>query len=103
MPDRSQELQRFAVAIVAKSQPMKPYDLLNRLKSEHGASHAEANRTMLTLIRDGGLKRTFLGELVLPGASGGKVDPMQVGIYVVFMGGILAFMAFVFSRLLTGG
>jgi hypothetical protein len=62
----NETLANAAVAIVAAGQPCKPNDLVVRLRKEHGASHAEANQTMLALIRDGRLKRTFTGKLQLP-------------------------------------
>jgi len=109
MPYTSQELQQIAIGVVAECQPCKPYDLLDRLKREYGASHGEANKTMLLLIRDGRLKRSFFGELTLPGGAGrtggasGRLDPMKLIIYIVFMSGILGFMAWVFYRLFLGG
>jgi hypothetical protein len=46
----------------------------NRLMSEltrRGASHGEAYRAMAELIRDRQVKRTFFGELYIPGSPGG--------------------------------
>jgi hypothetical protein len=54
--------------IVAESQPISPYALLGRLRDDFGASHSDANRTMLELLRDGRLKSGFSG-LTLPGGS----------------------------------
>jgi hypothetical protein len=61
------ELAEIAVAIVAANQPLKPNDLLKTMRKQHGASHREANTTFLMLLRDGRIRRTFTGKLVLPG------------------------------------
>ena len=102
MPNRSQELQAIAIAIVGENQPCKPYYLLDRLKREYGASHGEANQTLLVLIRDGRLKRTFFGDLVLPGGGGNQIELVKLAIYLVFMGVIVVFIAWVFYRLFLG-
>jgi hypothetical protein len=96
-----EQLRQIAVTIVAKNQPCKPYTLLDILKRQYGASHGDANRTMLELIRDGRVKRTFFGDLVLPGGGGGGVDVGQLVVYVLFMGGILAFMAWVIYQMIV--
>jgi hypothetical protein len=62
----NEPLARAAIPVVAAEQPCKPNDLVSRLRKEYGASHADANQTMLALIRDGRLKRTFTGKLQLP-------------------------------------
>jgi hypothetical protein len=59
-------LIQIALSIVSESQPCKANDLVKRLRKEHGASHQQANQTLLVLIRDGYVKRTLTGKLVLP-------------------------------------
>ena len=66
MSGTTAELKRVAIAIVRDEQPCRPNRLVKRLRSEHGASHRAANETLLTLIRDGLLRRTFSGKLVVP-------------------------------------
>ena len=62
----NQDFRQIAISIVSQNQPCKPNDLVKRLRKDHGASHREANETLLTMIRDRQLKRTFTGKLVLP-------------------------------------
>jgi hypothetical protein len=63
----SELLRNAAIEIVRQNQPCRPYDLLEALQQEHGASDRAANDTMFTLLRDGLLKRTGTGKLKLPG------------------------------------
>jgi hypothetical protein len=100
MNGMNDELRRAAVAIVAMHQPCSPYTLLDALKREYGASTAAANTTMLTLIRDGQLRRTFDGKLILPGGGGGGGMSMaRVIVLAVFLLVIVAFMAWVFYNM----
>ena len=69
---KSTQLRQIAIAIVTETQPCKPNNLVARLRNQFGASHAEANRVLLELIRDGPVKRTFFGKLVVPGLDGGS-------------------------------
>jgi hypothetical protein len=66
MSGTTESLRWIAIGIVADCQPCRPNQLVKRLRSEYGASHRAANETLLTLIRDGRLRRTFSGKLVLP-------------------------------------
>ena len=97
------DLRSIALAIVAQTQPTTPNYLVDRLRTEYGASHAEANRAMLELIRDRQLRRTAYGELVLPGSSprgGGGGYPAAlkvVGGVLIFA--IAAFMIWVFYNM----
>jgi hypothetical protein len=59
------EWKQLAVQVVAQGQPCKPNDLIKALEG-YGASVRAANETLLTMIRDGQLKRTWNGKLVLP-------------------------------------
>jgi hypothetical protein len=99
---RRDDLRRGALAIVAQTQPTTPNDLTYRLRSEYGASHAEANRAMLELIRDRHLRRTPYGELVLPGAGarvgGGYPVALKV-VGAILILAIVAFMAWVVYNL----
>lgn len=63
MGGTNQELRRAAIDYVASCQPCKPNDLLKWLRQSHEASHRAANETLLTLVRDGYLRRTFTGKL----------------------------------------
>jgi hypothetical protein len=99
MMSRHEALRRIAIDIVAESQPCTANQLVAGLR-EAGASHAEANRTLFELIRDGPVRRTFFGDLYLdrhPGISLGKFV-----VYVVFMAPIVAFIAWIFYQLFWG-
>lgn len=61
--------RQIAVAIVEQEQPCPANRLVSRLKHEFGANTAQANTTLLELIRDGAVRRTFTGKLVLPDSS----------------------------------
>jgi hypothetical protein len=106
LDNRNEHLKQIAVAIVAEAQPCRPNDVVRRLRGEFGASHAEANRTLLELIRDGYLRRTFFGELVLPdwtgGSNGGGYPAGLKVVGVLLLLVIVAFMAWVFFHLFTG-
>jgi PASTA domain len=54
-------LRQIALMIVAERQPMSPYDLIGTLQRDFGASHADANRTFLELVRDGQLQSGLHG------------------------------------------
>ena len=94
MPYTNEQLRQAGVAIVAEHQPCSPYQLLDTLKRDYGATHAAANATMLTLIRDGWLDRTFDGRLALPGYRG-RTPVHRVVVLAVFLAAILAFMMWV--------
>lgn len=66
MPGTTPELKRLAIEIVAANQPCSPNYFKRALKREGGASERAANETLLTMIRDGELRRTWNGKLVLP-------------------------------------
>jgi hypothetical protein len=65
MPGTTPELMRLAAEIVRATQPCKPRYLRKMLK-EHGASTRAANETLLFMIRDGNVRRTWNGRLRLP-------------------------------------
>ena len=67
MPGTTPELRQIAVAIVAQAGTCRPNALVQQLRRDHGASHRAANETLLTLIRDGLLRRTWWGRLRVPG------------------------------------
>jgi hypothetical protein len=60
----NEEWKRLAIEIVSAQQPCKP-NALRKALTARGASVRVANETMLTLIRDGLLKRTATGRLVV--------------------------------------
>jgi hypothetical protein len=95
------DLSQIAITIVAARQPCSPYTLLDRLKNDFGASTAQANTTMLTLIRDGQIRRTSDGRLVLPGYGGGGMSTMNKIVLAVFLLAIAAFMVWVISNMLA--
>src|SRR6266545_3657564 len=102
---RNEELRRSAVAIVSNSGRCTANQLVSALRHQCGASIAEANRTLLELIRDGYVKRTFFGELFVraPGgrAHGGYPVAVKV-IGVVLILAIGAFIAWGFYKLFAG-
>ncbi len=65
MPGTNQYFKQLAMEIVARNQPCTPNHLVKALK-QNGASVQAANETLFTLMRDGYLKRTWNGKLVLP-------------------------------------
>ncbi len=100
----SGNLRQFTIAVVARLQPCRPDALVSQLR-QAGASEALANRTILELIRDGHLKRTGFGELVLPGQRGSN-SGFGYPIVVKLLGSLLllaivVFMAWVFYNLAT--
>lgn len=99
MTNQIERLQQIAIRLVAETQPTSAVNVISRLKREAGASHHEANSTVLRLIRDGRVKRTFLGKLILPGAKTGGPKTGELILYIVVIGGILTFMAWVFSQM----
>jgi hypothetical protein len=100
MAGPNENLRRAAIAIVAERQPCSPYDLLEALRRDYGASHGAANTTMLTLIRDGLLERTFDGRLVLPGVRA-RTSMGRMVVLAVFLIAILAFMTWVIYNMAT--
>lgn len=90
---------QLAIEVVGRSQPCSPYTLTDALKKA-GASHAVANRTMLELIRDGVLSRTFDGRLILPGFKP-PPSPGRLVALIVFLVVVLAFMGWVFVNMLS--
>jgi hypothetical protein len=102
---QSEDLRQIAIAAVARLQPCRPEALVSQLR-QAGASEARANRMILELIRDGNVKRTAFGELVLPGHRGSD-SGFGYPIVVKLLGSllllaILVFMAWVFYNLITG-
>ena len=96
---RNEDLRQIAVDIVAKSQPCRPHYLQRRMNNEYGTSHGEANQTLFTLMPDGELKRTFFGELVLPGYKGRVRPPtMHLVIYILLMLGLIGFIVWIVSQ-----
>jgi hypothetical protein len=87
----------IAVRIVGERQPCRPHDLQSWMH-EYGASVGEANGAMFGLIANGGLKRTFFGQLVLPGYKG-RAPTGQIIVYIVLMLGLACWVLF----LATGG
>jgi hypothetical protein len=100
--NRNQQLRRIAVGIVAQSGRCRPDDLVRRLRNAFGASHSEANRTLLELIRDGAVKRTFFGELYVSGTDDRGYPLALKAIGTVLIQLIVVFMAWVFYHLFTG-
>ena len=102
MAHRLDSLRKAAIAIVAQGQPCTANDLANRLQQGYGASHGEANRILLELSRDGPIRRTCLGELVMPGGGRGWPELGKLIVHVVFMLPVIAFIAWVFYQLFWG-
>ncbi len=100
MAGTDEQLRQAAIAIVAQRQPCSPYDLLDTLKRDYGASHGAANTTLLTLMRDGLLQRTFDGRLTLPGVRA-RTSVGKIVVLTVFLLAILAFMAWVVYNMAT--
>lgn len=102
---QSGDLRQFAIAVVARLQPCRPDALVSQLRLA-GASEARANRMILELIRDGSVKRTGFGELVLPshrGSDSGFGYPIVVKLFgSLLLLAIVVFMAWVFYNLVTG-
>jgi hypothetical protein len=85
----SPELRQLAVQIVARNQPCSFNTVVNGLR-QYGLDTATANRTVLTLIRDGQIARTFTGQLRLPGpagrtAPGGSGEAWRTVVVAVFV------------------
>jgi hypothetical protein len=65
MPGTTPELMALALEIVGANEPCKPARLRSELRRS-GASVRAANETLLVLIRDGRVRRTWNGRLKLP-------------------------------------
>jgi len=65
VPGTTPELMRLAAAYVGANQPCTANSLVRMLKNA-GASTRAANETLLFMIRDGYLRRTWNGKLTLP-------------------------------------
>lgn len=65
MPGTTPELMQLGLEIVAANEPCKPGYLRKTLR-KNGASVRAANETLLFLIRDGYVRRTWNGKLKLP-------------------------------------
>jgi hypothetical protein len=59
------ELMQFALQIVAANEPCKP-GYLRKVLRQNGASVRAANETLLFLMRDGRVRRTWNGKLRIP-------------------------------------
>ena len=59
------ELMQFALQVVAANEPCKP-GYLRKVLRQNGASVRAANKTLLFLMRDGRVRRTWNGKLKLP-------------------------------------
>lgn len=67
MPATTPELMRLAAEYVGANEPCTANSLVKMLK-QSGASTRAANETLLFMIRDGHLRRTWNGKLTLPEA-----------------------------------
>jgi hypothetical protein len=56
------ELMRLGLRTVAENEPCKP-SLLRKVLRQQGASVRAANETLLILVRDGHVQRTWNGKL----------------------------------------
>lgn len=65
MPGTTPELMRLAAEYVGANEPCTANNLVRMLK-QSGASTRAANETLLFMIRDGYLRRTWNGKLKLP-------------------------------------
>jgi hypothetical protein len=65
MAGTTPELMQLGLEIVGANQPCKPTVLRKELRRS-GASVRAANETLLFLIRDGHVRRTWNGRLTLP-------------------------------------
>jgi hypothetical protein len=59
------ELMQFALQVVAANEPCKP-GYLRKVLRQNGASVRAANETLLFLMRDGRVRRTWNGKLRIP-------------------------------------
>jgi hypothetical protein len=64
MAGTTPELMRLGLEIVGANEPCKP-GYLRRVLRQNGASVRAANETVLFLIRDGHVRRTWSGKLRL--------------------------------------
>lgn len=65
MAGTTPELMQLGVQIVAANEPCSPRYLRSTLRKQ-GASVRAANETLLFLMRDGHVRRTWNGKLKLP-------------------------------------
>jgi hypothetical protein len=65
MAGTTPELMRLGLEVVAANEPCKPAHLRKVLR-QNGASVRAANETLLILIRDRHVRRTWNGKLRLP-------------------------------------
>jgi hypothetical protein len=98
---RALSWSEIAVGIVAERQPCRVHDLQGRIHG-YGASAGEANAIIFGLIANGGLRKTFFGELVLPGYKGREARTSQIVVYTVAMLGLACWVAFLASGGLEG-
>jgi hypothetical protein len=88
------DLRSIAWQIVSDRGPIPAERVINELV-RHGTSHGYAYKAVVELIRDGRVKRTFFGELYIPGrkhpGSGYGAGPKVVVIIgLTFIIGVMA-------------
>jgi hypothetical protein len=64
-PDTS-EMRAATMKLLSELQPVSMPKLKRRLRKDYGASEREANTTILKMIGEGAIRRTFFGKLKLP-------------------------------------
>lgn len=72
MAPSRQELREIALDIVAEGDEPDFYELVRRIRSETGAGHADANRTVFELRRRGAIRVTMSGGFVVRSRSRGS-------------------------------
>jgi hypothetical protein len=65
MAGTSPELMQLGIEVVAANEPCKPR-YLRKVLRQNGASVRAANETLLFLLRDGYVRRTWNGKFKLP-------------------------------------
>lgn len=94
MLTRHDQLKALALDLVYEIGTVPVKRLMSEL-TRRGAGQGEAYRITMELIRDGQVKRTFFGELYIPGTNpqGGGYGIVAKFVVVVGLLGVLAVMA----------
>ena len=82
------DLRSIALEIVAARGPIPVERLMQELGS-YGAQRGHAYKAAMELIRDGQVKRTFFGELYIPGRRGSGESRYGAGTKAVIAIGLL--------------
>ena len=94
------DLRSIALEVVAARGPIPAERVISEL-TRFGAQRGYAYKAVMELIRDGQVKRTFFGELYIPGMRGsgdsgyGPVAKAVVVFGLVFVVGVMATIVYV--------